>query len=203
MASVANESMRHGYFRKRYDMLYYQYVFHMVRVVGASSTSVLDVGSNRCDYLDWFWWITKKTSLDLNSPYQAQGITSFKEDFITWIPDQYYDLVLCLQTLEHIPDVVSFARKLLRVGRHVIVSVPYNWPEGATRSHIHDPVDEEKLIRWVGRPPNYSVIVEEPFLASSGKASRLVAYFDTKKPSRKVTRKDRLKRRPPLNPEES
>lgn len=199
---MVGESRSQLYFRERYDMLYYQYVFYMVRVVGATSTSVLDVGSNRCDYLNWLWWIEKKTSLDLNTPYRGKGITSFKEDFLTWNPDQYYDLVLCLQTLEHIPDAESFARKLLQVGRHVIVSVPHNWPEGATISHIHDPVDEPKLVRWMGRKPNYSVVVEEPFPGNNGKGARLVAYFDSEKPDRRVGRKDRLERRPPTRPDE-
>ena len=74
-------------------------------------------------------------------------------EFLTWEPDRQYDLVLCLQVLEHIPDPTPFARKLFACGRVVVVSVPHRWPEGSCGEHVHDPVDEGKLREWSGREP--------------------------------------------------
>lgn len=183
------------YFKDRYDMMYYQYMFYIVRVVGRDAESVIDVGSNRCDYLNWMWWIENKTSLDLKTPLRGGGVKSIKENFITWAPDKYYDLVLCLQTLEHISEVNEFSQKLISVGRHLIVSVPFEWPVG-TKYHVNDPVSHEKLENWMQRKPNYSVVVEEPFPSSDGKSRRLVAYYDTENPNRKIGRSERKKKRP-------
>lgn len=187
------------YFRDRYDLLYYQYMFYIARVVGRDAQSVLDVGSNRCDYIDWLWWIPTRTSLDLNAPHEGPGVRAIRQDFLTWVPDRAYDLVLCLQTLEHIPEVAAFSRKLLKTGRHLIVSVPFEWPEG-TQYHVNDPVTREKLDGWMQRPPNYAQVVDEPFPSSDGKSRRLIAYYDTADPERRPGRDDRLQRRPRLPP---
>ena len=42
-------------------------------------------------------------------------------------------------------------RKLLQIGKMVIVSVPYEWPKSASDDYIHDPVDETKLAWWMDR----------------------------------------------------
>lgn len=133
------------YWRKRQNILYYQVVKIIVDHIGKNAMSILDVGSAGCPYLDWFKHIPKRTSIDLNTPYKSAGITSYTGDFMLWEPDQHYDLVLCLQVLEHVPDAEKFAQKLLTAGTTVVVSVPYKWPFGHKKSHVHDPVDEIKL----------------------------------------------------------
>ena len=83
-----------------------------------------------------------------------------------------YDLAICLQVLEHVPQVEAFARKLFDISSSVLISVPYKWPKGNVKGHIHDPVDEAKLRSWTQRKPDYQIIVTEPF-----GASRLFAYY--------------------------
>jgi hypothetical protein len=84
------------------------------------------------------------------------------------------------------PD--RFLQKLFSVARHVIVSVPYEWPEGSSSQHVQDPVDREKLCSWGQREPNYHQVVTEPFADRySKKARRLVAYYDVERPDRAVT----------------
>src|SRR5690606_16439743 len=100
--------------------------------------------------------VPNRTSLDLVEPYRADGITSVVSDFLAWEPDRRYDLVLCLQVLEHVRDAKSFARKLLRTGRIVLVSVPYRWPAGVSKNHVQDPVTIEKLVDWFGRMPDHT-----------------------------------------------
>jgi hypothetical protein len=113
--------------------------------------------------MEWFDWIPDRASLDVQYPVRAQGIRAIKADFITWKPDKTYDLVTCSQVLEHISDAAPFARKLLEIGRQVLVSVPHNWPAGSVPGHIHDPVDQLKVDAWFGRKPDYAMTVREPF----------------------------------------
>ncbi len=53
---------------------------------------------------------------------------------ITALPftDNSFDLVICSEVLEHIPDEKTAAKEIVRVlkpGRHLVVSVPRRWPE--------------------------------------------------------------------------
>jgi hypothetical protein len=89
--------------------------------------------------------------------------------------DREFDLVLCLQVLEHLREPARFSRKLLSVGRRIILSVPYKWPWGVCPSHLQDPVDEQKLLRWLGKPPL------EGALVTDGACRRLVAVYEGNK----------------------
>ena len=162
------------YWDRRKDILYYQIVRVLASKIGVDANSILDVGSSGCPYLDWFDWIPNKTSLDINTPYQSNDVTSYQTDFLTWDKDQHYDVVLCLQVLEHIEDAKAFAQKLLSVGEVLIVSVPYKWPANKSDEHIHDPVDREKMKSWFGRDPNYEYICTE-ILAP---IDRLIQVYD-------------------------
>ena len=177
ISSVSNQ-----YWHDRSDSLYFQYVDFLVRVVGHDAQSILDVGSNSCPYLEWFSWIPYKFSIDINNPYYSWRVHGKKIDFLEYTNDREFDLCLCLQVLEHIHDVKSFAQKLLKVAHHVIVSVAYRWPAGTDSRHVQDPVDEEKLITWFNRIPNYQVIVTEPITEKR----RLICYYYRDDPTKKL-----------------
>lgn len=181
---------RRAYWDRRADSLYLQYVLFLARVVGRDARSVIDVGSNDCPYLEWLDWIPRKLSVDLNAPYSSAAVEGRKGDFLDLEIRESFDLGLCLQVLEHIPDVAAFARKLLLTTPHLIVSVPYRWDPGEAE-HIHDPVDEVKLAAWFGRKPNYRIVVREPFF----RKRRMIAYFDRENPARRITKAEVHQRR--------
>jgi hypothetical protein len=104
------------------------------------------------------------------------GVNSIKADFMTYKIDQRFDLVLCLQVLEHLSDPIPFCQKLLSAGRWVIISVPYKWRKGLCRYHKQDPIDESKLLSWSGQEPKTSAIVIDNGLR------RLIAVFDCQNP---------------------
>jgi hypothetical protein len=162
------------YWESRQDLLYYQVVRILATSLAKDAGAVLDVGSHGSPYLEWFTDIPVRTSLDMVEPYRADGITSVVSDFLAWEPDRRYDLVLCLQVLEHVPDATSFARKLLAAGDIVVISVPYRWRKGASKNHVQDPVTIGKIVGWFGRRPDYAHLVVEPV---SGK-ERLVCVFE-------------------------
>lgn len=170
-----------SYWDKRKNSIYLRYVDYIMCALSDETKSIIDVGSRRCPYLEWFPWATERVSLDLKTPFKGPGVRSIKTDFLTWEPDKHYDVVLCLQVLEHVPPVEEFARKLLTLGRHVIVSVPYKWPETVMKGHVHDPIDKAKFLSWFPRRPDYMVVAQEP-MARNPASKRLVAYFDTERP---------------------
>jgi hypothetical protein len=166
------------YWARRQDLLYYQVVRIVAQGLARDATSVIDIGSWNTPTLDWFPDVPARTSLDLRTPYRAEGVTSVAADFLTWTPDRTYDLALCLQVLEHVKDARGFAQKLLEVANAVVISVPYRWPETRNKYHVHDPVTIDKLRSWFGRAPSYAFLVPEP---TSG-IERLVCVFDAKGP---------------------
>jgi len=188
---VSAQSVLDEYWQHRVDSIYLQVVRHLVTGVADSASSLLDVGSAACPYLEWYDWIPTRTSLDLRNPYTGPGVNSIRSDFLKWEPDREYDVVTCLQVMEHVPAATEFAQKLLSVGKIVVVSLPYKWKAGNTSSHVHDPVDEEKVLDWFGRKPNYEYIARE---VKSG-ARRIIHVYERDKdrrwPSTNVLRRMR------------
>jgi hypothetical protein len=162
------------YWNRRRDLLYYQVVRILATRLAAEAGSVLDVGSRGSPYIEWFEDVPIRTSLDLVEPYFGEGVTSVTSDFLKWQPDRQYDIVLCLQVLEHVRDATSFARKLLAAGEVVIVSVPYRWRKAQNKAHVQDPVTYRKIVGWFGREPNFSHLVVEPETGTE----RIVCVFE-------------------------
>lgn len=176
-------------------MLYYRHVDYIVRTVGAHAHSLLDVGSGNCPYLEWFDWIERRISVDINEPYNSPRVEGIRGDARDIDFGEGFDLVTCLQVLEHVPDASSLGRRLLDLGRCVIISVPHRWPaDPPVPGHVHDPVDYEKLTGWMRREANYREVVREPFSGKRG--ARLIAVYDAD-PQRSFGRKDVQGRRPP------
>jgi hypothetical protein len=166
------------YWQSRRDAVYLQRVAKLVQSVGCDARSILDVGSNRCPYLDWFEWIPRRVSVDLQAPYFSPTVEGIKADFLTWQAGEKFDLCLCLQVLEHVPDAGAFSRKLLASANRVIVSVPYLW-SGSCKYHVHDPVDDAKIAAWFEREPDVSIVVTEiPTKDNPRGVRRMICYFN-------------------------
>lgn len=171
-----------SYWRKRQDLIYYHYFHFMIRCIGAEARSLIDIGSGNAPYLDWFDWIPEKVSVDLHVPYQSAGVRGIAGNIHEIDFKQRYDICTCLQVLEHVPDAGAFARRLMEIGKVVLVSVPYKWPKGSNKHHVHDPVDAAKVASWFGRKPDYQILVREPFV--SRQSTRLFALYDVDNPGR-------------------
>lgn len=143
------------YWRRRRGMAYYQRSLDFVRHYAPQS--VLDVGGGvgiGCQYLAQVD-CPVKVSLELAGDAQLAGVQVVKQDFLVWQPDRQYDVVMCLQVLEHLHDPATFAAKLFECAvKGVVISVPYLWERGACSYHVQDPIDDRKLGRWIGRPPS-------------------------------------------------
>jgi hypothetical protein len=162
------------YWETRQDLLYYQVVRVLARGLSNEAASILDVGSAACPYLDWFPHIEERVSVDLKHPYDGPGVIPVRADFLEWQPEHAFDLVTCLQVLEHVPRADLFAKRLLAAGSIVVISVPYKWYQGRMGSHVHDPVDQEKLRDWFGREPNFEYLCKEVV----GDSRRLIQVYE-------------------------
>jgi hypothetical protein len=182
-----------SYWRKRRDLMYYQYFHYMIRCLGPQARSMVDVGSGNAPYLDWFDWIPERVSVDLETPYRPAAVRGIAGDIHSLTFDAPFDICTCMQVLEHVPQADAFAKRLMELGRLVLVSVPYKWPAGSNKHHVHDPVDLKKVTGWFGRDPNYHLVVREPFAARSG--ARLFALYDVADPERRYGTEVRRTRR--------
>lgn len=152
-----------NYWANRRDAVYLRAVRGICDTLAGDAETVLDVGSKGTPILEWRRGGARRlVSIDLREPYVSEGVESITQDFLAYPITEPFDLVTCLQVLEHVPDAAAFARKLLAAGRIVVVSVPYKWPKGFCPSHVHDPVDEHTMQSWFGRPPTSQYIASEP-----------------------------------------
>ncbi|MGH2961616.1 MAG: class I SAM-dependent methyltransferase [Solirubrobacterales bacterium] len=150
-----------GYWATRRDFAYYREVVHLARGHAPAGGAVLDVGANETEVLERLDWFGRRVAVDVREIPSRPGVEAIVADFEEFEPDAPFDLVLCLQVLEHIPDPAPFARRLLDCARIAIVSVPYRWPGWVTDEHLHDPVDAAKLRRWTARDPIAAKVVED------------------------------------------
>lgn len=166
---------RPSYWEGRRDYKYYREVLRLARVHASSGGQVLDVGAHETQVLQQLDWFSRRVALDRRHVPPHPGIETVVMDFMAYRPAAEFDLVMCLQVLEHLREPARFARKLLETGRTVIISVPYKWPAGKIEWHVQDPVDEAKLETWTQRKPvEVSIIADE--------AERLVAVYKSQDP---------------------
>jgi hypothetical protein len=137
-----------AYWQRRRHMQYYREVIRLARAHAPQARTVLDVGARDTPVVTELDWIPSRTAIDYEVAPNVPGVIGIKGDFMAYRPDQIFDLVICLQT-----------------GRTVIISVPYQWPEGFTDEHLQDPVDEAKLVSWTRQSPIEKAIVTDDRLA--------------------------------------
>ena len=173
------------YWERRSGLLYYKYLDSIIRDIGASAKSIIDVGTGHLPYLEWFDWIPEKVAIDLLPPYSSETVRGIHGDIFELSFPKKFDLCTCMQVMEHVPDAGRFARRLMEIGHIVLVSVPHKWPAGSVPGHVHDPVTLAKVTEWFGRPPNYQLIVREPFQLRMG--ARLMVVYDVANPTRRFS----------------
>lgn len=164
--------MKHSsYWESRKNLHYYKVVLDLAMKHCSHGQSLLDVGAANCEYISWFTSFIIKTRVDIRPTTTILGTETVQMDFMNYSPSRHFDLVLCLQVLEHLENPTNFCVKLLEIGKVVIISVPYKWPKGKCQSHVQDPVDELKLLTWLGKPWRDSKIVKD------GSLNRLIVVL--------------------------
>jgi hypothetical protein len=167
-----DHSQLSSYWAERKDYRYYRKIIEFAKEYAPHAGTVIDVGPRDTPFLDAIDWVPSKTAIDLQCLPSITDAITLQGDFMQFEPERQFDLVFCLQVLEHLTDPKSFARKLLRTGRVVIISVPYNWTEDQCEWHLQDPIDEAKLLSWTEKQWLKKVTVED------NGVERLIAVFE-------------------------
>lgn len=170
-----------SYWRKRKDLIYYHYFHFMIRCIGVEAKSIIDVGSGNAPISTGSTGSPRRCRWT-SSPYSSDQVRGIAGNIHDLKFDKRFDICTCMQVLEHVPEAGAFARRLMELGKVVVASVPYQWPENANKHHVHDPVDLKKVVRWFGREPNYHLVVREPFARKNG--ARLFTIFDVENPDK-------------------
>jgi 2-polyprenyl-3-methyl-5-hydroxy-6-metoxy-1,4-benzoquinol methylase len=148
------------------DLLYWKNhsqesrILDVIRLVNtfADCNSILDVGCRSVGLLSQVGaQYVYRVQTDIYPPEYlggADGIHFEQGDFLE-IPFLPVDVVLCLETMEHIEPSrrVEFAKKLLRLaGKHLIVSIPYMWDARMSAGCLipHEGYNETHIRDWFG-----------------------------------------------------
>lgn len=87
------------------------------------------------------------------------GIDFLQLDVLNYELPFNYDLLICLQMLEHFDNPKSIVERLWAKAKNKIFSVPYNW--GPSPGHIQDYITEEVFFSWFPRRQDEYVIIKE------------------------------------------
>lgn len=109
-------------------------------------------------------------------------IESVTADFMEYqLPnDKKYDLLLCSQVIEHVPDPAAFMKKLISTAKTSIISVPLDWNDcGKECNHVTHHITNELLTKWSApHVPIYRGIIKEEH-DTKGTARRIILVFKT------------------------
>lgn len=162
-----------SYYKETREHLFYMsYIRQLLSVISLGKKSILDVGSNGMDTLSMTSCL-HKVSIDINNPFIHEGIKSIKADFLKYNFKEKFDIVTCLQVIEHIADrdIKQFCQKLLKLSSLLVVSVPYRWEKELCKEHLQDPINLSKLVTWFGDEPKFVDVITDNYMC------RLVAIF--------------------------
>ena len=155
-----------GYEEERKEFKYYKKTHDIIEDIQkkTSINNIVDVGGWKGFFVE-NTNIKDKTVIDLHKMEdKSDGVTRISTNFLEYNPEKKYDIVTCLQVLEHINDndVEKFAKKLFDISeKYVVISVPYKWKKGICKWHCQDPVDKDKLLKWTSVTPNEEYIITD------------------------------------------
>jgi len=209
-----------GTSRARYG--YYDSLFFLTMQYGRGAKSLLEVGCASDPFSKYLNWIEDRTcvapyfiqyagggtiaSHQLAASKDMYGVEFVEADFMTYeatpaatttssavaAKKEKYDLLLCSQVVEHVPDPGAFFRKLIESAKTSIISVPYNWPPcGKICNHVTDHITLDTILEWSKphTPQHYTIVKEGAGGASS---RRIITVFTTASPT---TSKKKKKKR--------
>ena len=136
-SSEAAATSSSSYWSQRKASPLYREVIAAARREASDALTALDVGAYESPLLTQFDWIPTKVALDVQSRTQVwnqmRGVAFLRGDFMAQHFVTPFDLVVCCQVVEHLPDslVGRFVTKLASHARVLIVSTTFQLPSGA------------------------------------------------------------------------
>ena len=167
---------------------YYDSLFYAAMQFGKDAKSSIEVGCASDPFLKYLSWIDERTCV---APYfvdydgktkndTTAAITRVTADFMKYeLPNnEKFDLLICSQVLEHVPDPSSFMKKLIDTAKTSVISVPFDWEDcGKVCNHVTHHITYEVLSKWCApHKPIYRAIVTEG-KSSGSKSRRLIVVY--------------------------
>ena len=154
------------YWRSRMNHDLYRLTWAIARALFPSAKSAIDVGSYTSGLIVELDWIEKRVATDLTDLRHEWNHVADVEflhgNAFDLAFDDLFDLVLSNQTIEHLDDPSGFVKKLLSIGRGLIISTTFETEAGLIAGHIQDPIDLEKFLGWFPCQFDSYVICEHP-----------------------------------------
>jgi hypothetical protein len=158
------------YWNTRSASNYYKFIDNLFKQITTEifdnkEISLIDVGCRDTEVI--FEWPGKKTLLDIKNYYSTEqynrllksGITFIQKSLYEYVPEEKYDLTLCLQTIEHLHEPAMAFEKLFDMSNYTIISLPYRWPP--IDCHVYHRIDEETIFNWAKKEPISSTKIAE------------------------------------------
>jgi hypothetical protein len=179
----------------REHLVYYDSLYFLALQFGRNANNMLEVGCAIDPFAQYLTWIPDKTCVapyrvnyegkdeESNTPDDTSRIVNFVEaDFVKYpVVPKTYDLIVCSQVVEHVPDPAAFMKKLIESAETSIISVPYDWSDcGRVCNHKSHHITLETILEWSAPyiPLHHTIIKE----SVNGKRTRriLVVFSDRK-----------------------
>jgi hypothetical protein len=164
------------YWDDRKNLKYYKRIKQILDEISQGGLdSIIDIGGRDTPIVTWGNF-KNRTIIELEKIKEIPGVHYTYTNFLAY-QGPPVDVVTCLQVLEHLPDeiVKQFANKIIKQGKHIIISVPYQWEKGWCKQHLQDPIDLNKFFSWFDLMPLKYEIIEE--IPNRMGFSRLIAQW--------------------------
>mmetsp|Transcript_103433 Transcript_103433/g.297187 ORF Transcript_103433/g.297187 Transcript_103433/m.297187 type:complete len:335 (-) Transcript_103433:187-1191(-) len=182
-----DKSVTHSHDLKK--LKYHNLLRCLIQQVAQCPLSIVEVGSAMPPLVEMLPDFKKRTVIVQNSPgldkpkadrakqrLEASGIHVVTSTFEQWpLPKAKYDVALASQVIEHVKDPSAFLQRMLKVGRLVVVSAPYDW--GKAPGHVTNHIKLKHLHAWANRTCDAFLVVSEP--DKKHKSKRVVALWHT------------------------
>lgn len=153
-----------GYYANRQYKEYYSVVRRIVAELQAKEQldSILDVGPADVPLVTEFG-ISDCTVLEPQFARLFDGCEWLRGDVCSFDFGRKFDVVLCLQCLEHILDIDAACANLFKsAAKYLVVSLPWQWGKGWEKGHIHDPVTMAWIEQHLGKPTSFELCDKLP-----------------------------------------
>jgi len=188
----------------RSDYRYYDSLFYTTLQYASEAKTSIEVGCANDPFIKYLDWIDKRTCvapyfIDYKNEDNTQAernmntkltnsveIEKVVSDFMKYTPpnEEKFDLLLCSQVLEHVPNPAAFMKKMIETAKVSIISVPFNWGNcGETCNHVTHFITQKMLLKWsYPYKPIHTAIVAEKEGKRKFDERILLVFINDKKP---------------------